>query len=80
MSNVGRSVYQKKCEEAKALLADIEALIMNDDILKTIEVHAKWKTHFQKEREFNRVMKLFAQDYLKKNPELDITSPKFKKP
>lgn len=76
---MSRSVYQKVCEENKKLLADIKNLT-GGDAKKHADIYVKWKTHFDKEREFNSIMKQVAGEYLKRNPEFDITSPLFKKP
>ena len=71
---VTRSTYQKVCEENKRLKADIYALVManfEDEVSEVlgIEVMDRWRDKFEKDKEFEKLMKDFAVQYFKDNPE-----------
>lgn len=72
---VSRSVYQKLAEENKKLKADLKTLCYDDLSADTIIVRMKWQKHFEKEYNFNSLMKDVCQNYLKEHPEYDITKP-----
>lgn len=72
-SPVSRSVYQKLAEENKKLKADLKIICFDGISANTIPVRLKWHAYFQKEADFNSMMKSFATQYLKEHPEYDIT-------
>lgn len=82
MSNVSRAVYQKLKEENKKLLRQIFILTDDKYTLSTERIFlvSKWKEKWEKERQFNNIMKEIATDYFKEHPEHDIMSPNFKLP
>ena len=66
MSKVNRSTYQKAVEENKKLIANIKLLV--EDGLPSAEkilCIAKWRKKFNKEKEFNSMMKQAARQYIK---------------
>lgn len=71
MSKVSRSVYQKKSEECKSLMADMKSIVMCDKTLsdEAKQVFTKWRKHFQKEQDFNSLMKECATEYISKHPD-----------
>ena len=60
MSAISRSVYQKKCEENKRLLADIKVLT-GPMSAERIQCAIKWREKFNKDDEFNRMIKEFLK-------------------
>lgn len=68
MSKVSRSVYQKLSEENKSLKRDIKKLVIKKSIPEFIITFSKWEKHFKKEDEFNSMMKIYAQQYRRNNP------------
>jgi len=71
LSYVSRSVYQKLKEENKSLMRDIFAIVMHG--ANRGIVVCKWRDKFEKEREFNAMLKEVCMQYLKDHPEYDIT-------
>jgi hypothetical protein len=67
MSKVNRSTYQKVVEENKKLLNDIKTLVYGD-IPSVIFLKHKYRQQFEKEREFNRMMKEVSKMYMDNNP------------
>ena len=80
MSDISRSVYQKVCEENKKLLSDIMILVSTDLQLISDKrlLIKKWRYKFQKEKQFNDLLKQFATQYFKDHPELDIIKTRSK--
>lgn len=72
---VSRAVYQKLAEENKKLKADLKILCFHENHADTMITRIKWRAHFKKEADFNKMMKVFATNYLKEHPEYDITTP-----
>lgn len=69
MSKVSRSTYQKLKEENKRILKDIKLLVERDvDAEKWYDCVSKWRVHFDKEKEFNNLMKDAAISYMENNP------------
>lgn len=64
MSKINRSTYQKLHEEYKRLKANIEVLVMQDDMAVYAEVFNKWYNQFSQEREFNQLLKDHAKQYI----------------
>lgn len=65
MSKVSRSVYQKVCEENKKLMKDIRILTQKG--LRSSEYIlcvAKWREHFEEERQFNEAMRIACKTYI----------------
>ena len=58
MSNVSRSVYQKKCEENKKMLHDLKALVGMMRPEDERRAWYKWRYHFEKEAKFNSLVKV----------------------
>ena len=69
MSKVSRSAYQKVVEENKRLLSDVRLLVEEGlPSAEKILCIAKWRDKFEKDREFNELMKLAAKSYMEKFP------------
>ena len=70
MSDVKRSTYQKVVEDNKKLLLDIKVLVSEKTpVIKKIRLTKEWREKFNKEDEFNKMMKEIAVEYIKNNPE-----------
>ena len=70
MSDVKRSTYQKVVEDNKKLLVDIKVLVSEKTpVIKKIRLTKEWREKFNKEDEFNKMMKEIAVEYIKNNPE-----------
>lgn len=57
MSAISRSVFQKKCEENKRLLKDIQLLTSEGLSFEKIECLMKWRDKFKKDQEFHDMIK-----------------------
>ena len=68
MSKVSRSTYQKLKEENKRLLKDIKHLVDPNWGMDRLATQKKWQEHFDKEKEFNSLMKDVATLYMEQNP------------
>jgi len=81
MSKVDRSTYQKVVEENKRLKRDIRIIVM-DDTMVAVNCMMKWYDTFQKEINFNKLMKKAVEHYVKEHkdelPDF-ITNKKSKK-
>ncbi len=69
---VSRSVYQKKCEENKKLLADIKILTADGISPEKVILITKWREVFKKRREFNELLTEACRQYLEEHPEYKI--------
>jgi len=65
MSKVDRGIYQKAIEENKRLLADIKILVMKRMTAEWVLCSGRWKEKFEKDAEFNRLLKIAAKTYFK---------------
>lgn len=74
---VSRSAYQVVCEENKKLINDLKIICCGEPSM-SIQVEMKWAKHFEKEKQFSKILTEVAKEYLKEHPEYDITSPHFR--
>lgn len=66
MSKIDRSVYQKVVEENKRLKRDIRIIVMDETRL-AVECMMEWLNIFQKEDDFNKLLKEAAAHYIEEH-------------
>ncbi len=66
---VSRSVYQKVCEENKKLKSDIWTLVMKAVTWDSVAVRMKWEKKFKEDKELSEMLRDFAIQYVKDNPD-----------